>query len=208
MVAFSIVWLDVSPQEKRLSPGGTMFDKPVTTAALAGVTILATSTIGQAATTSQVIEFQVGNSDLPLNFKTFDTSLGTLTGVSLDLESRISAEDYGAEYGIEIDGKLVSSIDVDPFLTVDYNFLDLDPTTSGIALSFFEGDGVSTWTATAKAFSAISALWVAEGYYDGLAVTFTYDKTVAPDPVPLPASLPLVAGGMILLAGFAKRRKS
>jgi hypothetical protein len=140
-----------------------------------------------------------------LMFVGFNASLGTLTQVEVQLNSTISS-DVGThtspaslDASVTLAGQPIGS----PFTTTT-------PVTSGAAynedvlfttsLSSFEASSITA--ALALSTSDGFATWVGSGNPAGLTVTYTYTPTSA---TPLPATLPLFAGGLAAL-GFTTWR--
>jgi hypothetical protein len=129
-----------------------------------------------------------------LSFAGFDTSLGTLTQVEVQLNSEISDDGRTTSASVTLAGNSVGSVAADGNFNEDAKF-----TTS---LSSFE----------TASLSAVLSLMTSDGQGDweglgspaGLTVTYTYTPVSA---TPLPATLPLFAGGLAGLGFTTWRRR-
>jgi hypothetical protein len=175
--------------------------------ALAGISLVASATmavdVSAATTTPETIQFgtpSTGGSTL--EFKTFDSSLGSLSGVSLNLDSAISNEARTETARVSILGvEIASKTTSEGGGSESFNFSELDPVSfAGIELNNFLGDGTST-------FGILLNFSPGDGSWDGISqagagLSVTYEFT----PVPLPAALPLMLSGLLGLGTIGRLR--
>ena len=198
---------------------------------LAGVTILAGATdanagvITSAYETFELNSFTFVTDNDSVSFASFDTALGALTGVTLDLSSFISSSEASEIFAaLSINGVQISSYTYDDNNPVyDFSFTGIDGTGGGaIPLSFFAGNGVSTFSVALSLNAGRAdpncnsvdpfyctgdgANWYGNNSFDnqyltnyGLRVNYEYT-------VPLPATLSLFAIGLAGL-GIRQRRR-
>ena len=174
-------------------------------AVLTGLTALiggAEISSADAATTSQTDSFNfstVGGSPATINlpFNGFDTALGMLTGVTLRLSSNVQLPPLtSATTSVELFGNpFPSSPNPVPFNNPTLSTLNFGNgfTLNGVSgtatlADYIGGSFNAHLTLTGPVFPN-GAQWRG-GTNEGLTVTFTYN------PVPLPATLPLFAGGL------------
>ena len=175
--------------------------------ALVGVAILAAggvSSTAEAATVEQTKDFSVdyASPSLDIDYLSFDTSLGTLTGVEMDLNSFFSTESASATATILFGSETIASKTSNLVGTWIFSDLDILAPNTALTTADFEGDGVSKVTFTVT--YAGNELWNAYAHYgQGLTLRYIYDD--APE-VPLPAGLPLLIGGLGALGLAAKRK--
>ena len=184
-------------------------------AAVAGVSLMTAlaASGAHAATTSQTQSFNLnceGNDTTPctdsafLDYDAFDSTQGTLTDVTLSLNSLIFSE-YGVTASIQ---HLMTEVDSISGFVFDYSFtgLDLDDI---FGLASFIDSGPRTFGLLFDAGNSFFADW---GGFDGGSLTLTYeydDSSTGPhSEVPLPASLGFLAFAMGGLGMAARKRKA
>ena len=143
-------------------------------------------------------QFTPGSTSTDLMFAGFNASLGTLTQVEVVQNSTISSDARTLNASTTLAAHSVGSFTTTPVTNAAFNE-DVFFTTS---LSSFETSSITAHLAlsTSDGF----ATWAGSGNPAGLTVTFTYTPTSA---VPLPATLPLFAGGLAGLGFTTWRRR-
>jgi hypothetical protein len=201
------------------------FHRVQSAALLAGVTILSalSATEANAATTTQTLGFfadtygdSFGLGPDTLVFNPFNTSLGTLTGVTFDISGfMLSREGTNPTVTVTLGSTTLydqsfQHTSFDSFLVT----ATFDGTASGqIPLSAFEGPGTVSTVITVLSetpdydfgggnsrngdFSAVAS---------GLTLTYTYNPTEVSS-TPLPAAIWLFGAGAAGLAAISRRRR-
>lgn len=181
-------------------------------AAVAGVSLMTALASGaQAATSSQTLGFSIecfGSDQVPckgqqlLDFDAFDSAQGTLTDVSLSLNSTIFSEYPITSAAVQ---HQMTEIDSVSGFVFDYSFSGID-LGSTFGLASFVDTGPRTFGLFFDAGASFLANW---GGFDGGTLTLTYDYDtgrVDPPAVPLPASMGFLGFAMAGLGLAARRR--
>jgi hypothetical protein len=168
--------------------------------------ILGAGTVS-AATMSQTQTFnQFENGSFNLLFDSFDTTLGTLSGVSFDLDSEVGHEIGNSTFAFRIGPDTLADFALTTSGIAQFEFSGLDPNSVGIADSFFEAAGPAAFSITGEvAGTGLFPIWNGDTGQSGLTLTYTYNtggSSTAPSPVPLPSSFAFLLAG---LAAFGIR---
>lgn len=137
------------------------------------------------------------NTSNSLSFTGFNTSLGTLTEVDVQLNSYISSNAISLSASVALAGQPVGSTtstgEFDKTATFTTSLSSFETTTITAALSLMTSDGFATWGSMGSSNTP-----------EGLTVSYEYTPTSA---TPLPATLPLFAGGLAGLGFTTWRRR-
>lgn len=196
--------------------------------AAAAVLVLAGSLpVWSATLQSNVASFNFSGTSQALNFTQFDSSLGTLTGVSLGLlpGSEASAQgfptiDSGFGFcdgsatitmGVNSDSGLLGSVSLNLFVSSCGSFgierqpIDRSRSLDSLGLGQFEGTGTVAVTLTKSAvFGYVNN---GSSTMSGTAqLTYTYDPVVT-ETVPEPSTWGLLAAGLAIGIGARRTRR-
>jgi len=142
-------------------------------------------------------DFESSNTSNSLSFLGFNTSLGTLTEVNVQLNSFISSNATSLTASVSLAGQSVGSTtskgEFDKTATFTTSLSSFETATITAALSLMTSDGFASWTSVNSSNTP-----------EGLTVSYEYTPTST---TPLPATLPLFAGGLAGLGFTTWRRR-
>lgn len=137
------------------------------------------------------------NTSNSLSFVGFNTSLGTLTEVDVQLNSFINSSATSLTASVSLAGQSVGSTtstgEFDKTATFTTSLSSFETATITAALSLMTSDGFANWGSASSIHTP-----------EGLTVSYEYTPTSA---TPLPATLPLFAGGLAGLGFTTWRRR-
>jgi hypothetical protein len=137
------------------------------------------------------------NTSNSLSFNGFNTSLGTLTEVDVQLNSYISSNATSLSASVALAGQSVGSTtstgEFDKTATFTTSLSSFETATITAALSLMTSDGFANWSSSSSSQTP-----------EGLTVSYEYTPISA---TPLPATLPLFAGGLAGLGFTTWRRR-
>jgi hypothetical protein len=151
-----------------------------------------------------------------VGFNQFNTGLGTLTDVQLSLTSGlvvdISAQGFNPSVSAMVQ---IDNVQIGPTGTAlaslgggDFSFGPTEAALSPPALSFYEGSGTFNISLLLNVVSSDSVdAFVTWESFEGEGLTLTYTYGPAVSATPLPATLPLFAGGLGFVGYLTRRRK-
>ena len=132
-----------------------------------------------------------------LSFLGFNTSLGTLTEVDVQLNSFIDLNARSLTASVSLAGQSVGSTtstgEFDKTATFTTSLSSFGTATITAALSLMTSDGFANWSSASSGHTP-----------EGLTVSYEYTPTSA---TPLPATLPFFAGGLAGLGFTTWRRR-
>lgn len=165
----------------------------------------------EAATMSQTQTFnQFENGTFNLVFDSFDSTLGTLNAVTLDLDSEVGHEVGDSTFEFRFGTTTLASFNLTTSGTLDFDLTAFDPNSVGIADSVFVAPGPATFAIVGEVSgTGLFPIWNGDTGQTGLTLTYDYSTGgtgPGPSPVPLPASLPLFIAGLAFLRVFRARR--
>jgi len=150
-----------------------------------------------------------------VDFSQFNTALGTLTDVQLTLNSIIDVEISAQGFNPDIAAMVqINGVQIGPTGTATvggggaFSFGPTEAALSPPDLSFFEGSSTFDVSFLLNVNSSESAeAFVTWGFFaneDALTLTYTYALGISA--TPLPAALPLFAGGLGMIGLFSRRK--
>jgi hypothetical protein len=151
-----------------------------------------------------------------VDFNQFNTALGTLTDVQLSLNSLISVEIVAQGFNPDIAATVqIDNVQIGPtgsaLAVLGGGAFSFGPTEAALlppALSFYEGSSTLDVLLSLNVDSGEVFTFADWGFFENEdALTLTYTYTPGISGTPLPAALPLFAGGLGMIGLIAGRRK-